>query len=383
MNRLLNYQIFIPIVLLALCLSSCIKPEVEEDPLPSDEPNWEVIQNFPQGDSYEFLKLAYFDDRPFVTTYGHYGISAGASGSLHEFKGSFFYLLPDGWRVYRSTNEAIVNIKVFNNQLYGITERKTPYTMGGVQTYQHTYFLFKWVDNNFVNLDTLEFTDKNMISKSSLNTPILWENDDKLYLIAYNTNTVYSWELSSGQFIDYKDVLDISYKTYCAKDNKQIAFTGYNQLNDDFQRTDIVKGYYYDGSTVETSDTYTFTKRHDGTFSNAFDFYAAANGSLYGYVDSLLKNIVTEAEVKKMSPESVFSISNIGSINGKLYSIIGNKQLSCEVLGIYNGQSYSEIPYRLPAPLDECSKIVDVIEAGGSTYMVLLNRWQYVVVKSL
>ncbi len=366
---------------MAFLLLSCIKETKDPAPVSSD-PNWEIIQNFPQGESYEFAKLTVFDGRPFVSTFGHYGITPGSSGMLDKFKGSFFYLLPDGWRIYRSTNEAIVDLKVFNNELYGITERKIPFMSGAVQSYHHTYFLFKWVNNDFVNQDTLEFTNKNMITKSSLSATILWENAGKLYMIAENSGTAYGWELSSGQFTDQKEITNINYNSYWAKDNQGIAFTDYRQLNDEFQRTDIVKGYYYNGGNVVTGKTHTFTKRHDGTFSNAYDFYAAANGSLYGYVDSLLNNIDTETKVEILTPGLIFNSSNIKICNGKLYSVVVNRKQACEALGIYDGQTYSQMAFRLPKILDACSKLVDVVEAEGRTYMLLLNRGQYVVVKS-
>lgn len=364
-----------------ICTISCKKEDPSGTKL--EAANWEIYSNYPQDKSYSVAKMAILDDKVFLSTYGNFGIQPGSGGSLQDLKGSFFYSIGANNYVYSSSNEAIINLKIFKNELYGITERMIPFMNGAVKSHKHTYFLFKWKNDNFQNLDTLEYTDLHYQDNSPLTNNILWEHNGKLHMLAKTATELKVWTMIEDQLVEQPTSENISVSQYLAIDNEGISFTSYRQTKS--TQTYIeeeVWGNYFNGTTFTKGNVHVFFEEDGNPASNRHLFYSTVKGELYGFKNNRFQNfdqgklVVELPEDRKFRTEGGYIISK----NGKIYSVIGDQQLKCLELGIYDGQNLRRLNYKLPDILDPCSKLIDAIENNGKFYLLLLNRGQYVIV---
>ncbi len=381
----MKIQGFLTVRLLTLlCLLMAVL-SCEKDGAITDEvkaANWEIVRNFPQDQSYTTAGLAIHDGQVFVTTSGHSGIAPGSGANLHEFRGSFFYHASGSWYLYRSSNEAIIHLKPFKGALYGITERKIPFQSG----YRHTYYLFKWEKDNFKNLDTLTYTNNNLIQQAPLSQSVLWGFNDKIYWItSASSGLVKIWTIENDRLRAHPSEYPLHYTNFIATDHKHVAFVTLLQLDSQTRSTHTVTASYFDGTSVNKGKTHTFFSEEGNPASNLWDYYFAAGNHLYGIRPKEIRNLDQDRAVVSLPSDRQFNSGQGYTLlsNGKTYNVISDLRGTCRELGIFDGQTYRRLDFQLPGLLDPCSKLVDAAEAGGAIYLLLLNRGQYVTVKSV
>lgn len=366
-------------------LVSCKKDTSKSDTENSAE-NWEIVQNFPQDKTFEINSLAGHNSEIVYATSGH-RVTNNSSTFNNQFQGSFFYKQASGWMVNQVNNIAPVVIKEWNGALYGIREKRTIRTTIPVVDWEHTYYLFKWENGNYTNLDTLEFTDYNLINKASLGNVSLWVNQNKLHLVSITTN-VSIWEIVNNQLVKKTEELSVQPTSLVATDNNDISFTQVRQLIISPTRTRyIITGFYYNGAAFSQGKTYDFIVEDDTGFSNKeASVYMAVKGNLWGigFQGNKLKNLDNNAILSSLSAGKIFRSSPIVSSNGKVYIMLGEEKAheSCAGLAVFDGTSIKQMGFKLPPVLDPCSILSAATEYNGKTYLLLLNRGQYVIVKS-
>lgn len=373
------------LVILSIAFNACKKKSK-----PDDSPgvvNWEIVRNFHEDDSYEGAQIEVHNGEIFFSTFGHRGISPGSSGSLsNQLKSTFFYKIGADWYRFAPTDEAVTNLKVFNGKLYGIRLLQPIKSTQPVLSHYFSYVLFTWENNNFNPIDTIEYTDNNHIEKANIGAIHLWENADKLHVVAANAHTARVWELNGNSLIKKTEEWPMSYTGAVAQDNKEVAFTQVIQVVQGQDRTIYnVRGHYYNGASFSTGTEYTFIQDigFDGIEANT---YAACNSSLWGvgFENYKFKNYDNNQVLTGSNKEEVLRGDIWISKNGKLYFMQGYKQNpdGCSGLAIFDGTQIREMDFVLPEPLDPCSKLIDATEENGIVYLLLMNRFQYVIVKS-
>lgn len=375
------------IIALIVCstLFSCKKDTAQSGSEDNAE-NWEIVQNFPQDKTYEINSLAGNNNEIFFASSGH-RITNNSSNFNNQFQGSFFYKLSSGWMVNQINNIAPVIIKEWNGVLYGIREKRVIRTTIPVVDWEHTYYLFKWENGNYTNLDTLEYTNPNLINKASLGTFSLWVNQNKLHLVS-NTNSVLIWEVVNNQLVKKAEELSVQPNSLVATDNTDISFTRVRQLIISPTRTRyVITGFYYNGSAFSEGKTYEFIVEEDTGFSNKeASAYMAVKGNVWGigFQGNKLKNLDNNAVLSGLSSGKIFRPSPIVSSNGKIYIMLGEEKApeSCAGLAVFDGVNFKQMGFKLPPMLDPCSILSAATEYNGKTYLLLLNRGQYVIVKS-
>lgn len=374
------------ITLSILLLAACRKKDKPGDT--PQAPNWEIVRNFHQDDSYSGgAKITVFNGDVFFSTFGHRGISPGSSGSLNEhLNATFFYQIGAEWYRYATTDEAISNLKAFNGELYGIRHRMSIKTTRPVIQYYNSYILFRWKNNNFEDIDTLEYTDNNLIEKSDIGNITLWAFGGKLHMVATTMTTARIWELSGNQLVKKPEEYNMSCSGTVATDNKEVAFTQVIQLTSGQDRTEYrVRGHYYNNNTFSTGPEYTFISEIGFNSIDAAN-YAAINSHIWciGYENDKIKNYDNDQLVQGLSKGKVLRGDILVSNNGNLYMMLGDEKSpgGCAGLAIFDGTVLKEIPFVLPEPLDPCSKLIDATEDNGVVYLLLMNRFQYVIVRS-
>lgn len=364
-----------------LVFFSCKKADSPGDK--TEAVNWDIYSNYPQDKSYSGAQIAAFNGKVFFSSFGQNGIQPGSSGFLHDLKGSFFYPIGADKYVYSSSNEAITNLKVFNNELYGITERMIPFMNGAVKSYKHSYFLFKWVNDNFQNLDTLEYTNLHHQENAPLANTILWEFGGKLHLVAGTAGATKIWAVTNNQLVEQTTTESYGTGPYLAIDNEGFSFTSYRQtISTQTYLEEEVRTNYFDGTSLTRGPIHVFFEEDGNPASNKHLFYSAIKSDLYGYKNNQLRNFDQDKTVAELTDDKRFRTEGgyiIGK-SGKLYSIIHDMESQCRELGIYDGKNFRRLQYQLPEILDPCSKLMDAVENNGTIYLLLLNRGQYVVV---
>lgn len=321
---------------------------------------------------YDRAKLLIHQNKPFVSA------SSFEFGNQYS---AFFFPLKDGWRRYQEPNQEFVLLKKFNGTIYGIMEYKEPYQQGALTNYRYSYFLYKWIGEAFENIARLDFTDHNSQPFSLLQNPSWFELNGKLNFVAQQTNgTSFSWDLSTDAFTDKREIGYTNLSHNVSVSTGSVAFTSYGQLNDVFDRFDVVRGYYYNGQTLEAGKQYTFKETRDGSFDDTYGYYAAIGSKLVGFKANLLRNIDADQTITELPDGLSFSPSKILPANGKLYAILGKGDAICTALGIYDGSRFQQRPFTLPADLDPCARLLDVIEEDSKLFLLLLSNRQLVVV---
>ncbi len=386
--------------IVSLAIASIFIAGCEKNTTSADQdvatPNWEIVQNFPQDQSYDIAKLAVYKGEAFVYTYGR--SLSGQSGALSdEFTGSFFVKKSDG-HYYRNyiQHEAVIALKEFDGSLYGIREKRTIFRTVPVLSYQHSYTLFKWENDNYVDMDVLEYTDLHHQAKSSLGTLLFWVNNNKLHVIGWD-NSPLLWELNSTNKLAKVGATGYLYYEPLGTrplltDNKEISFTNEYEFaeSSSITRRRVHGNYYSSSGTVTKGQVHEFYIQYlaDGSVYNSTvdaAFYQAIDGHLWGlgFEGNKAKNYDTETIIGGISDDKTIRTAIQIPNNGKCYMMLANEKqgTDCAGLAIFDGKALREIPFVLPEPLDPCSKLIDATEYQGKVYMLLLNRGQYVVVK--
>ncbi len=358
-------------------------------------PNWKIVKNFPEDKSYETAKIAVHNGKPYITTYGHSGIIAGSEGAFsNEFSGTFFFLNGNDWYMNVLPDQAVIALKEFNGSLYGIREKKTVFQTSPVLEHQHSYTLFKWENNNYTDLDVLEYTDLYQQEKSMLRYPDLWINNNKLHVVAGTTlSTLKIWEVNSENklVIAHNEISPLPPNDLLITDNKEIAYTSVQTVVEAYITRYYVKGHYFNNGTLTIGNTHEFYTEQlvgGGIWNSTKDVsWQAVNGSLFGmgFENNKVKNHDNGQIIANISSGKVFREDIMVRNNGKLYMMLGaeNEVSACKGLAIFDGTTFREIPFNLPEPLDPCSRLIDATEHNGKIYLLLNNRGQYVVVESI
>lgn len=377
-----------------LLFTSCSK---DDDPSGSDSNsvNWKIVKNFPEDKSYETAKIAVYNGKAYVTTYGHQGIGAGGGGTLsNEFSGTFFFLNGNDWYMNVLPDQAVIALKEFNGSLYGIREKKTVFQTSPVLEYQYSYTLFKWENNNYTDLDVLEYTDLHYQEKSMLYYPDLWVNNNKLHFVAGTTlSSLRIWEVNSENklVIAHNEISPMPPNDLLITDNKEIAYTSVQTVVEAYITRYYVKGRYFSNGILTTGNTYEFYTEElvgGGIYNSTKDVnWQAVKGNLFGmgFQNNKVKNHDNGQIIANISSGKVFREDIMVRNNGKLYMMLGaeNEVSACKGLAIFDGTTFREIPFNLPEPLDPCSRLIDATEHNGKIYLLLNNRRQYVVVESI
>lgn len=388
-------KFLIGMVAVIVLFGSCSKDDNKADHN-NDTPNWKIVKNFPEDKSYETAKIAVHNDKPYLTTYGHRGITAGSEGSFsNEFSGTFFFLNGNDWYMNVLPDQAVIALKEFKGGLYGIREKKTVYRTSPVLEHQYSYTLFKWENNNYTDLDALEYTDLNHQEKSMLRSPDLWINNNKLHFVAGTTlNTLTIWEVDSGNklIVAHNEISPIPPSDLLITDNKEIAHTSVYAVTQGYITRYYVKGHYFSNTgTLTIGNTYEFYTEllaNSNVYKNNKDVnWQAVKGNLFGmgFEDKKIKNHDTGQIMANIGTGKVFRGDIMVRNNGKLYMMLGDeKEVSaCKGLAIFDGATLREIPFNLPAPLASCSRLIDATEHNGKVYLLLNNKRQYVIVESI
>ncbi len=375
-------------------LASCNK---DDDQAGSDihAANWKIVKNFPEDKSYVEAKIAVYKGDVYVTTYGHAGIKAGSAGSLsNTFSGTFFFLNGNEWYMNTLPDQAVIALKEFNGELYGIREERTVYRTNPVVEFQHSYTLFKWENNNYTDLDVLEYTNLHYQEKAMLRDPDLWVNNNRLYLVARTSQSALRiWEVNGSNklVVAHSEISPVAGERLIT-DSKEISFTTVQTIVQGYITRYYVTGRYFSNNgTLIQGKTYEFYTEElvgGGVYKSTKDVaYQAINGSLFGmgFEGNKVKNHDSGKIIANISAGKVFRGDIMVRNNGKLYMMLGDeKQVSaCKGLAIFDGTSWKEMPFILPEPLDPCSRLIDATEYNGKIYLLLNNRRQYVVVESM
>ena len=205
---------------------------------------------------------------------------------------------------------------------------------------ENTRIIFLNGENgNYTNLDTLEYTNPNLINKASLGTFSLWVNQNKLHLVS-NTNSVLIWEVVNNQLVKKAEELSVQPNSLVATDNTDISFTRVRQLIISPTRTRyVITGFYYNGSAFSEGKTYEFIVEEDTGFSNKeASAYMAVKGNVWGigFQGNKLKNLDNNAVLSGLSSGKIFRPSPIVSSNGKIYIMLGEEKApeSCAGLAV-------------------------------------------------
>jgi hypothetical protein len=301
-----------------------------------------------------------------------------------------FFEKADDWYMNQLPNEAVIALKEFSGDLYGIREKRVAWRTQPLVQYHHSYILFKWENSNYKDLDTLEHRNANQIEKSSLGEVLLWKFNNKLQFIASSNGTSTKvWEIVNDEFVEKPEETSVAMANEAvATDEKEVAYAYVGQQIINSQRTRyVVRGYYYNGSGFSSGNTYEFIVEDDTGFSNKDAVaYIAINGGIWGIGNerNKMKNYDNGLIVSGVSAGKVLRGDRIVRNNGKVYLMIGEeKEISaCAGLAIFDGTQIKEMPFVLPGVLDPCSKLIDATEHQGKVYLLLENRGQYVVVKN-
>lgn len=383
------------IIAVIVLFTSCRKADKETDNN-NHTPNWKIVKNFPEDKSYETAKIAVHKGEVYVTTYGHRGIGAGSEGSLsNAFSGAFFFLNGNDWYMNILPDQAVIALKVFNGSLYGIREKRTVFRTSPVLQYQHSYTLFKWENNNYTDLDVLEYTDLNHQEKSMLRNPDLWINNNKLHLIAGTTlSTLKIWEVNSNNklVVARNEISPMPPSDLLITDNNEIAHTSVHTVTEGYITRYYVKGHYFNNNGTltigNTHEFYTELLANGSVYKSNKDVnWQALKGNLFGmgFEDNKVKNHDNGQVIASISSGKVFRGDIMLRNNGKLYMMLGdeNENSACKGLAIFDGTTLREIPFNLPEPLVACSRLIDATEHNGKVYLLLNNSRQYVVVESI
>lgn len=391
MPQLLSYPTYRKLIVgLITCscflLLSCKKSASQSDNSENTE-NWEIVQNFPQDKTYEINSLAGFNNEIYLATSGH-RVTNNSSNFNNQFQGSFFYKQPTtGWMVNQVNNIAPIAIKEWNGALYGIREKRTVRTTIPIVTWEHTYYFFKWENGNYVNLDTLEYTNNNLISKASLGDLTLWGNQNKLHIVS-STTSVAIWEVVNNQLVKMAAELPVQPTHIVATNNSDLSFTSVRQLIISPTRTRyIVQGFYFNGVTFSEGKIYDFIVEEDTGFSNKeASAYMSVKGNLWGigFQGNKLKNLDNNTVIAGLTSGKIFRPSPLVANNGKIYIMLGEEKSTeaCAGLAVFDGSSVKQMGFKLPSVLDPCSVLTAATEYNGKIYLLLLNRGQFVIVKN-
>ncbi len=374
---------------------SCSKDDDKTDNN-NHTPNWKIVKNFPEDKSYETAKIAVYNGKPYLTTYGHRGITAGSEGSFsNEFRGTFFFLNGNAWYMNVLPDQAITALKEFKGSLYGIREQRTVSRISPLLEHRYSYTLFKWENNNYTDLDVLEYTDLNHQEKSMLRSPDLWINNNKLHFVAGTTlNTLKIWEVNSDNklIVAHNEISPMPPSDLLITDNKEIAHTSIHTVTEGYITRYYVKGHYFSNiGTLTMGNTYEFYTEllaNGNVYKSNKDVnWQAVKGNLFGmgFEGKKVKNYDNGQIIANIPAGKVFRGDIMVRNNGKLYMMLGDEKevADCKGLAIFDGTTLREIPFNLPEPLAPCSRLIDATEYNGKVYLLLNNRRQYVVVESI
>lgn len=384
-TKFLNLLFFI---LVGISLHSCSKVVSKDDDSNSGSgsPNWEIIRNFDEKKSYTSVEFTVHNNKLFFSTYGHNGITPGSEGSLHDLLGSYFYLYNDQWMLYQTTNFAIVQMKVFNNKLYGIREYREPYYAGALKTYRHKYIFYKWEHDNFTDLDSISVINNEQIE---LHKPEFWVHNNKLHLITtLNSTTLKLFDLSNEKLELLSLEFSMSATNRNLVDGGLVSYTLTNTypVTETLFETEVL-GYWFNGSNLQKGNKYLFQEYLDmPERSNNYQYYITIKGTLYGFKGNEIFNIDDNKKVVASMPTDQQFNTSTGyfvSKRGKVLNIGMDKQGNAKNLYLFDGNKLEKFDYRLPEILDPNSKVMDFIEIDNTIYLVLMNRFQYVIVKSI
>lgn len=361
-----------------------------EDEVTNEEnkaPNWEIISNFPQDKSYEIAKLAGYENNIFLTTYGHRKLPSIDTYHNNLF-GSFFFKSDGYWYVNERENNAVIALKEFNGELYGIRLNRTVFATTPVVKYHQTYTLFKWKNDKYEDIDTLDYTSAHQIGKEDIGDVDLWIFNNKLHVIARATS-VLVWEINNNKFVKKPEELAVMVDNTTTIDNKEVSFTKVSQIIISETRTRyIVQGFFYNGSTFRNGQVFDYIVEGDTGFSNKeADGFQSFDGHTWGigYQSNKIKNLETQQIIPSVADGKVLRSFPIITNNEKVFITVGTQHnySKCESIVVFDGSKSTEIPFKLPEILDPNSTVIDAIYHQGKVHLLLNNRGQYVVVKNI
>ncbi|RZK49569.1 MAG: hypothetical protein EOO99_06140 [Pedobacter sp.] len=376
-----------------LLLIACKKGETDEGLAPDGEKpsaiqaNWEVIRSFAREDSYTKVALAQFQGQAFISTYGYSGIGPGSGGSLSDnLRGTYFYKIGADWYRYATTDEAVIQFKVFNNELYGIRLKQTISSRVPVIAYNHEYTLFKWVNNNFSDIAKFSLKPAGQMNGLSLGDLKFWVNQQRLHIVSATNSSILIWQLNGNQLQQIPLEQNFSAKYILPIDNKEVAFTMVTDKIVNPERTETtVQGLYYNGSAFRQGNRQVFIVDGPTSTKDAFN-YIAANGQLWGlgYQNRNLKNYDNGQITFGTASGNKISGTLMIPKEGKLYTMVEKETVmgSCEAIALWDGQTYQEIKYVLPSTIDKCSIIQDISVDNAQTYSLVLTNFSYVLLKA-
>jgi hypothetical protein len=322
---------------------------------------------------YERADLVMHNNEPFV---------CATSSEFGNFNSVFLFPLKDGWRAYEQPNQEFLLLTNFNKTIYGIMEFREPFQNGQVAGYRYSYFLYKWINEAFENIAQLNFTDHNNQKNTALQSLRWWINEGKLHLMAQQSNgTSFLWNLTNDRFEHKIEIGNTGLSAIVLSSASLINFTNYRQLNGSFDRTDKVTGFYFDGQSLQTGKEHVFQETLDGSFNSTYSFYAAIGKNLFGIRGGELRNLDTDKTIVELDEGLQFQVSGIRAVNGKLYMLLGKGDSDCSALGVFDGITFKQYSYMLPAVLDPCSRLLDVEELNGKLYCLVLSNRQLAVVQ--
>lgn len=372
--------------LVSLSLLAC-KKNNEDQKDEQKTPNWEIVKNFPQDKSYASANLTVYGGKVFVNTYGHLSLTGVSS---NEFKGSLYFQKADDWFVNQLPNQGVMALKEFNGELYGIRANIVKRTIVPVSlNYEYSYTLFKWENNDYKDIATLEYTvPGHGFEKADIQDFILWELNKKLYVIS---SLGYLWPIESNQFGAMQELHPFSSGSIVGISDKEVTLTQQRTINRPADDGTIiaVKGHYFNGTQVNAGKEYEFLSlyRHQTgeELGNMDAAYQAMNGHLWGigHQGNKLKNYDTGEVIGGVSDGKKMVGNPIIRNKGKLYIPLEDANLKCAGLVVFDGKTLKELPFVLPEILESCPKLIDATEYNGTTYLLLENKKQYVVVKNI
>ena len=369
-----TYTLFI----LALSLFACKKNN--DDPNESKTPNWEIVKNFPQDKSYANAKLTVYDGKVFVNTY---------ETSNGTFTGSLFFQTTDDWHVNQLPNQGVMALKEYNGTLYGIRAKIVKRNIYPVfLNYEYSYTLFKWENNDYKDIATLEHSDSYGYEKTSISDFILWGFQNKLHLIS---SSGYLWTIENDQFGEKQELHSFSSGPMFGINDQEVAVTRTKTISKpaDDGTTIVVTGLFFNGTTFTEGterEFYSVYRHQTGeTLGNMDATYQAMNGNLWGigHQGNKLKNYDTEQVLGGISDGKSMVNHPIMRNKNKVYIPLVDTKLTCAGIAIFDGTTLKELPVILPEPLAPCPTIIDATEHNGKTYLLLQSRGQYAVVRNL
>ncbi len=352
---------------------ACKKSKTGEEDNPTTNPNWEIVQSFNVASGhYERASLAILNDNVFLSASSY---DTGKPVHVFLFKSA------NGWQNYQKDNEVFIKLFTYKGNLYGIMNYSTPGMSGQVQITNHSYYFYKWSNSAFQNIGKYDHTNIHGQKNIAISNMQLWQKNNQLYLLGNDGTVTYQWNISNEKFENRTNIDGLPLSYAVTSDNQLINGLAFGETTTGTITKQTVRGVYYDGQQVRQGNQYTFTQENiAGGFDNTYWMFYTIQQQLFGYKQNSIHNIDTDKPAYTMSEDLLFRVERKIIANGKIYHIVTDRFSNCRKISVFDGLTVSLKDYRLPAELDPCSIILDIVEYQGKNYLALLsNRKLYVV----